>query len=63
MIIDQSEEIFTRDCISMHKTAQRVWSTSFPTCGDSVDTMFQPKENWYAHLNDLKSKNVFDESE
>ena len=25
--------------------------------------MFQPKENSYAHLNDLKLENVFDESE
>ena len=43
MIMDQSEEIFTDDWISMHAIARQVRSNSTQICSDSIDTMFQPK--------------------
>ena len=43
MILDQSEEIFTDDWISMHAIARQVRSNSTQICSDSIDTMFQPK--------------------
>ena len=43
MIMDQSEEIFTDDWISMHAITRQVRSNSSPKYSYSIDTMFQPK--------------------
>ena len=58
MISDQSKEIFVGDCISMHEINRRVRSNSSSTCGDSIDTMSQPKENSNNYVSDLRPENV-----